>query len=77
MGEAGSALVPGAVPPAYRGVERLVHPEVGELRPAHEVLDAETRQSVVYPPADEATGVVLGRLERRRSDTLRAMGTDE
>ncbi|MEU6879012.1 helix-turn-helix domain-containing protein [Streptomyces sp. NPDC046712] len=62
---------------ARSGVERLVHPEAGELRLAYEVLElAETdgQNMVVQLPADEASSVALDRLVGRRPGTLRAVG---
>ncbi|MBT2443798.1 helix-turn-helix domain-containing protein [Streptomyces sp. ISL-36] len=62
---------------ARSGVERLVHPEVGELRLAYEVLElAETdgQNMLVHLPADEGTSLALDRLVGRRPGTLRAVG---
>ena len=42
--------------PRRSGVERWVHPEVGELRLAYETLTLpDDQRLVVYLPADEAT----------------------
>lgn len=62
--------------PERSGVERLVHPEAGELRLAYEVLDLETdgQRLVVRLPADEASSAALDRLVGRRPGTLRAVG---
>jgi transcriptional regulator with XRE-family HTH domain len=49
-------------PPGRTGVERLVHPEAGELRLAHETLDTEGLRVITYLPADEATSAALTRL---------------
>lgn len=52
-------------PPALArgtGVDRLTHPEAGELRLAYETLDlpaADYQRLVVYLPADEATATAL------------------
>ncbi|BCJ70250.1 helix-turn-helix domain-containing protein [Polymorphospora rubra] len=64
------------VTPQRVGVERLVHPEVGRLRLAYEILEfSETdgQRLVVYLPADEATTVALDRLTGRRPGALRAV----
>lgn len=66
---------PGALP-RRTGVERLVHPEVGELRLAYETLelpDADDQRLVVYVPADEAASAGLDRLTRRQPGALRAV----
>jgi hypothetical protein len=57
------------------GVERMVHPEVGELRLAYETLelpDADGQSLVVYLPGDDATGTALDRLAGRHPGALRA-----
>lgn len=57
------------------GVERLVHPEVGELRLAYETLelpDADSQSMVVYLAADDATAAALDRLAGRQPGALRA-----
>ncbi|MGW0436716.1 helix-turn-helix domain-containing protein [Micromonospora sp. NPDC003197] len=62
------------VVPARTGVDRLIHPEVGELRLAYESLDlpgADGQQLVVYLPADDATSAALDRLTGRRPGALR------
>jgi transcriptional regulator with XRE-family HTH domain len=64
--------------PLRTGVERLVHPGVGELRLAYETLglglpDADERRLVVYLPADEATSAALDRLTGRQPGALRAV----
>nr|WP_204042597.1 helix-turn-helix domain-containing protein [Acrocarpospora phusangensis] len=56
--------------PSRTGVERFVHPEVGELRLSYETLDAEGQRMIVYLPADEATSAAL---ERRRPGALRVV----
>ncbi|GAA0384892.1 transcriptional regulator [Acrocarpospora corrugata] len=48
--------------PRRTGVERLVHPEVGELRLSYETLDAEGQRLIAYLPADDATSTALQRL---------------
>jgi transcriptional regulator with XRE-family HTH domain len=60
--------------PRRTGVERLVHPGVGELRLAYETLDlpdADDQRLVVYLPADEVTSTALDRLTGRRPGSLR------
>ncbi|MEU7900509.1 helix-turn-helix transcriptional regulator [Nonomuraea sp. NPDC049152] len=59
--------------PHRTGVERLVHPEVGELRLAYESLDAEGQRLIIYLPAEEATSAALDRLNRRRPGALQAV----
>lgn len=59
-------------PPALApstGVDRLAHPEVGELRLAYETLDlpaGDYQRLVVYLPADEATEAALATLTGER-----------
>jgi transcriptional regulator with XRE-family HTH domain len=58
------------------GVERLVHPEVGELRVAFETLqlpDADDQRLVVFLPADDATAAAFDVLNGRRPGGLRAV----
>jgi len=58
------------------GVERFVHPEVGELRLAFETMklpDADDQRLIVYLPADEATSAALDRLTGRHPGALRAV----
>ncbi|MER6950205.1 helix-turn-helix domain-containing protein [Nonomuraea sp. NPDC000554] len=59
--------------PHRTGVERLVHPEVGELRLAYETLATEGQRLIVYLPADDATSAALDRLNRRQPGALRAV----
>jgi transcriptional regulator with XRE-family HTH domain len=62
--------------PERAGVQRLVHPAVGELRLAYEILqlpDADDQRLVVYLPADDATSTALDHLTRRRPAALRAV----
>jgi hypothetical protein len=62
--------------PRRTGVERLVHPGVGELRLAYETLvlpDAADQRLVVYLPADDAAAAALDRLTGRRPGALRAV----
>lgn len=59
--------------PRRTGVERLVHPDVGELRLAYEVLDSEGQRLVVHLPADDATSAALDHLDNRRPGALRAV----
>lgn len=62
--------------PASTGVERWVHPEVGELRLTYETLDlrgGDQQRLVVYLPADESTGTRLDQLAGRQPGALRAV----
>jgi hypothetical protein len=62
--------------PGRSGVERLVHPEAGELRLAYEILelpDGDDQRLVVHLPADDATSGALDRLNGRRPGGLRAV----
>jgi hypothetical protein len=63
-------------PPSRTGVDRLVHPEEGELRLAYETLDlpdADEQRLIVHLPADDATAAALDRLTGRRPGALRAV----
>ncbi|MGP3971173.1 helix-turn-helix domain-containing protein [Streptomyces sp. 6N223] len=65
-----------AGPPRLNGVERLAHPEAGELRLAYETLelpDTGDQRIVVYLPADEATSAALDRVTGRQPGALRAV----
>jgi transcriptional regulator with XRE-family HTH domain len=58
------------------GVERLVHPGVGDLRVTFETLqlpDADDQRLVVYLPADDATAAAFDGLTGRRPGGLRAV----
>ncbi|MEU0238252.1 helix-turn-helix domain-containing protein [Nocardiopsis sp. NPDC006198] len=59
--------------PRRTGLERLVHPEAGELRLSYESLDAGGQRLVVYLPADEGTAAALDRLTLRGPVPLRAV----
>jgi transcriptional regulator with XRE-family HTH domain len=62
--------------PRRTGIERLVHPDVGELRLAYETLelpDADGQRLVVYLPADDATSEALDHLTGRHPGALRAV----
>ncbi|HEX2316089.1 MAG TPA: transcriptional regulator, partial [Thermomonospora sp.] len=62
--------------PLRAGVERLVHPEAGDLRLMFETLDLpadEGQRLVVLLPGDEATATALDRLAGRRPGALRAV----
>lgn len=62
--------------PGPVGVERLVHPDAGELRLGSETLrlpDADDQRLVVYLPADDETAAALDRLVRPGPATLRAV----
>lgn len=61
------------VAPRRTGVERLVHPDTGELRLSYESLDAEGQRLVVYLPCDEETSAALDRLTLRGPGSLRAV----
>ncbi|WP_433473190.1 helix-turn-helix domain-containing protein [Spirillospora sp. CA-142024] len=66
----------GALPslPRKSGVERFVHPDVGELRLAYETLElpvGDDQRLVAYLPADEATSDALARLRRGRLRAVR------
>jgi transcriptional regulator with XRE-family HTH domain len=66
-------------PPGLRkrtGVQRLVHPDVGELRLACETLelhDADDQRLVVYLPADDTSSAALDHLTGRQPGALRAV----
>ena len=64
-------------PPRRTGVQRLVHPEVGELRLAYETLELsdDAQLLVTYLPADDATSGSLDRLTGRRPGALQAVGS--
>lgn len=70
-----------AAPPAlptYTGIERMRHPELGELRLAYESLQisGSTDQRIVaYLPADDATSTALDRLIGRHAGSLRAVNS--
>ncbi|MGI5398887.1 helix-turn-helix domain-containing protein [Streptomyces sp. CA-135486] len=62
--------------PESRGIERLVHPEAGELRLAYETLELpadDDQRLMVHLPADDATSAALDRLAGRRPGLLRAL----
>jgi transcription regulator MmyB-like protein len=62
--------------PNASGIERLVHPAVGELRLAYETLElpeADDQRLVVYLPADHATTAALDQLTGRQPGALRAV----
>ncbi|MFF5970593.1 helix-turn-helix domain-containing protein [Streptomyces sp. NPDC012769] len=70
-------LAAGGLLRSRSGTERVVHPEVGELRLAYEVLElSETdgQHVLVHLPADDAAAAALDRLVGRRPGTLRAVG---
>jgi transcriptional regulator with XRE-family HTH domain len=57
-------------------VERLVHPDVGELRLTRETLEpseADDQRLVVYLAADEVTSAALDRITGRQPGALRAV----
>ncbi|MFC7218982.1 helix-turn-helix domain-containing protein [Streptomyces polyrhachis] len=65
-----AGLLPG------RGVQRIVHPEAGELRLAYEMLDLpvdDAQRLVVHLPADPATAAALDRINSTGSGALRAV----
>ncbi|MEV5410242.1 helix-turn-helix domain-containing protein [Thermopolyspora sp. NPDC052614] len=62
--------------PASNGVQRMTHPEAGELRLSFETLDlpeADGQQIVVYLPADRATEAALAELGRPAPGALRVV----
>ncbi len=77
---AGSAFTdrltaPPAVP-QYAGIERMVHPEAGDLRLAYESLEisgSPGQRLIVHVPADDATALALDRLNGIRPGELRAV----
>ena len=63
-------------PPRRTGLERLAHPEAGELRLAYETLglsDDDGQLLIAYLPADDATAARLDRLTGRHPGALRAV----
>ncbi len=63
-------------PSRRTGLERLAHPEVGELRLAYETLgvsDDDSQFLIAYLPADDVTAARLDRLTGRRPGALRAV----
>ncbi|NDL56032.1 helix-turn-helix domain-containing protein [Phytoactinopolyspora mesophila] len=64
--------------PERSGVDRLVHPDAGELRLAYETLalpDPDSQRLVVYLPADDATAASIDELTGRRPGALRAVAS--
>jgi transcriptional regulator with XRE-family HTH domain len=59
--------------PHRTGVERLIHPEVGELRLAYETLDTEGQHLMIYLPVDDATSAALDHVNQRQPGALRAV----
>lgn len=62
--------------PASTGVQRISHPEAGELRLAYEMLDlsgGDGLRLVAYLPADDATSSALDEMVGRRPRALRAV----
>ena len=76
-----TTLLDRPVGPASRtGVERILHPQEGELRLAYETLDlpdADEQRLIVHLPADDATAAALDRLTGRRPGALRAVPRPE
>jgi transcriptional regulator with XRE-family HTH domain len=69
-------LAEAAGPPRLNGVERLLHPEAGELRLAYETLelpDTSEQRILVHLPADDASSAALDRLTGRQPGALRAI----
>ncbi|MBP2705979.1 helix-turn-helix domain-containing protein [Microbispora sp. RL4-1S] len=63
-------------PSRRTGLERLAHPEAGELRLAYETLglsDDDNQLLIAYLPADDATAARLDRLTGRHPGALRAV----
>ncbi|WP_067687598.1 helix-turn-helix domain-containing protein [Nocardia jejuensis] len=68
------ARIPG-IPPAT-GVDRLVHPEAGVLRLAHESLELsaeDDQRLIIQLPADDASATALDALIGRTPGSLRAV----
>jgi transcriptional regulator with XRE-family HTH domain len=66
---------PPSLPPRA-GVQRLAHPEAGELRLAYETLDLpadDGQRLMVYLPADEAASAALDQITGRRPGALHAV----
>ncbi|MFG1705781.1 helix-turn-helix domain-containing protein [Nonomuraea sp. M3C6] len=75
-GEAFTERIAGpSAPPRLAPVERLAHPEAGELRLAREPLHLSDpdQRIMVYLPADAATSAALDRLTGRLPGALRAV----
>ncbi|PZF81207.1 helix-turn-helix domain-containing protein [Jiangella anatolica] len=65
-----------AMPAVRAGVDRVVHPEAGELRLAYETLDLSDglhQRILVYLPGDEPTSSALDRLTGLRPGSLHAV----
>lgn len=63
-------------PPRRTGLERLAHPDVGELRLSYETLgvsDDDGQLMIVYLPSDDVTTARLDRLTGRHPGSLRAV----
>ncbi|MFP3966333.1 helix-turn-helix transcriptional regulator [Actinomadura fulvescens] len=63
-------------PPAPLPVERLAHPEAGELRLSREVLElneTDGQRLIVHLPADDATSAALDHLTGRQPGALRVV----
>jgi transcriptional regulator with XRE-family HTH domain len=68
-------LAPPVHLPPRSGMERLVHPEVGEVRLAYEILElpaTDDQRLVVYLPGDAATAAALDHLTDRQRELLPA-----
>jgi hypothetical protein len=64
------------VPPKRAGVERLAHPEAGQLRLAYEILelpDPDEQRLIVHLPADDPTSAALDQLAKRQPGALRVV----
>jgi transcriptional regulator with XRE-family HTH domain len=62
--------------PERCGIQRLMHPDVGELRLAGETLElpeADQQRLVVYLPADDRTSAALDRFTGRQPGALRGL----
>jgi len=73
-GAAFATRLKAAALPERTGLERLTHPDVGELRLAYETLelpDSDDQRLVVYLPADDASSAALDRLTGRQPGALR------
>jgi transcriptional regulator with XRE-family HTH domain len=65
-----------AVLPKRAGVERLAHPEAGQLRLAYEILelpDPDEQRLIVHLPADTLTAAALDQLTARQPNALRVV----
>lgn len=59
--------------PQLTGIQRVLHPEVGELRLAYETLELSGQHLLIYLPADDSTSTALNLLTGRHPGALRAV----